>query len=103
MKITWKNRKVALITVTACVGLAAAGFVSTALTFSPSLWPSSDAQSAKSTEHATAGEFPSNLFPAATAAVPIKSMHESLAPYIEGGDSRLDDYRLERDSCCIGN
>lgn len=103
MKIAWKDRKVKLMALAACLGLAAVGFVSTDPTFSPFLSPSSDGQSAKSTEYVTAIASPSNFFPGATAAVPSTSLHESLAPNIVGGDSRLDNYRLERDSCCIGN
>ena len=37
------------------------------------------------------------------AAVPSVASHAKPAVDIVGGDSRADDYRLERDSCCIGN
>ncbi|MGZ8153976.1 MAG: hypothetical protein ACXWUK_01620 [Burkholderiales bacterium] len=45
---------------------------------------------------------PSGLFGQAMAALPGPSQATPV-PQIAGGDSRVDDYRLERDSCCIGN
>jgi len=99
MTIAWKNRKVNLIVLAACLGMAAAGFVSTQW-FSPVLSPASDGQRARLTEYVIPMVSPSNLFPEATAAMPGTSLNGSFA---SGSDSRLDDYRLERDSCCIGN
>lgn len=31
------------------------------------------------------------------------TIHSEAMPALVTGDSRLDNYRLERDSCCIGN
>lgn len=100
MKIAWKNRKVQLMALAACLGLAAVGFVSTDLSLSPFLSSAGDGQGAKSTEYVIPIVSPSNFFPEAIAAMPRTSLPESFAP---GSDSRLNDYQLERDSCCIGN
>jgi hypothetical protein len=51
---------------------------------------------------AKAGPSPSKLFRGATAAMP-ETVSATNVPSIVGGDSRLDDYRLERESCCVGN
>jgi hypothetical protein len=99
MTIAWKNRKVNLMALAACLGVAAVGFVSTDLSFSPFLSLASDGQRARTTEYVIPIVSPSFL-PEAIAAMPRTSLHESFAP---GSDSRLDDYRLEHDSCCIGN
>ena len=45
---------------------------------------------------------PAEFFRAATAGV-TETVSLPQTPSIAGGDSRADDYRLERESCCIGN
>ena len=90
MKTAWTRHKLGLITVAAIIGVLMAGFVQIGL-----LAPSA---SLSGTSESTVASL-DNLFPRATAAVPITPLRASLAPEA-GGDSRLDNYQLERDSCC---
>lgn len=95
MDVARKTRKVSLITAAVGISVAAVALVSTDL-FSSFTGLSSTAQS-------TTVASPSNFFPEANAALPGTSPHSSLVSDGAGGDSRSDNYQLERDSCCIGN
>jgi hypothetical protein len=100
MKIASKTQKVGLIAVAVSIGLATVALVSTDL-FSLFVSPSATADSAKSMV-VTAVASPGTFFPQAAAAVSSTPLHSSLSSAVDG-DSRSDNYRLERDSCCIGN
>ena len=45
----------------------------------------------------------SAIVSAATAAVPATEMLATPAPLVIGADSRLDEFRLDPDSCCISH
>jgi hypothetical protein len=45
----------------------------------------------------------SAIVSAATAAMPVTETLPAAAPLVIGGDSRLDEFRLDPDSCCIGH
>ena len=49
------------------------------------------------------GPAPDSLMPMAAAAEPSMPMHSPTQWNADAGDSRSDNYRLERDSCCVGN
>ena len=85
------------------LGLATAAVFSLILMFSPFVGPSGDTQSAAPTVNVLAQVRSVPLVHEANAAVITAAPNEQPAPHIRGGDSRFDDYRLERDSCCIGN
>jgi hypothetical protein len=84
-----------------CFGIAALGLFFTALAFSPFLERPYEMQTARPTVSAEAS--PYNLFRSAAAA-PISTVPAS-APWPDSidGDSRSNNYQLERDACCVGN
>lgn len=92
----------------ACALLGVVGFgLATALVFliptsSPSSGLPSDAQSAKLSVNVLA-KVPSVALVREAKAVAVALPNETTALHVVGGDSRFDNYQLERDSCCIGN
>src|SRR5262245_10754698 len=94
-------RIVTFAVVAACLGTAAVGFGLSDLPHSAIGSRSGEGQGAEPTPNVTAVAHPSNLLPSATAATPALPLRELLVSLIKGGDSRLDNYQLERDSCCL--
>ena len=99
MKIIGKPLQFRLIA--AAVVVAVVALVSADL-FLPSMSPSSNAQNAWPMIMTTDAS-PNSFVPTATAAVPSTLPHRSFESDAVGGDSRSNNYRLERDSCCFGN
>lgn len=84
-----------------CFGIAALGLFFISLAFSPFLGRPDDMQTARATVSAEAS--PYNLFRSAAAA-PISTVPAPApGPNSIDGDSRSDNYQLERDACCVGN
>ena len=103
MKFPAEYRNARALLSAVCLGLATAAVFSIVLAVAPFLGPSNDTDSAKPSVHVSAQASPVSILRQATAAVPSVASQAKPAVDIVGGDSRADDYRLERDSCCIGN
>jgi hypothetical protein len=97
----WEYRNCSSLAKAVCFGTASIGLFFVVLTFSPFVG-TGDMEHAK--QDASSGTAPSVLIREATAAVPaILSNSNPALVTIPGADFRLENYQLERDSCCIGN
>jgi hypothetical protein len=101
VKIDWEYRDGRQLLSALCFGIATLGLFFITLAFSPFLGQSDDVHSATPTASAEAS--PYDIFRSAAAA-PISTVPASApGPTSMDGDSRLDNYQLERDACCVGN
>jgi hypothetical protein len=85
-------------------GIVALSALSLVLIFSPFLNQPQHAQAAQTIVHVKADPSPSEFFRGAMAAMQETMMLPVMdSSQIVGADSRLNNYRLERESCCVGN
>ena len=66
-------------------------------------FPGSSSDMQRAEREPSADASPSGLVSSAAAAVRGDVPLVRTPPNISGDDSRLNDYQLERDSCCVGN
>jgi hypothetical protein len=92
MKTLRKNAAVRSLKNAAALGLAVAVLLSLVLMFAGAI---GEMPRGTQAEDATA------IVSAATAAVPAAEMRAANTPLDVGADSRLDEFRLDPDSCCI--
>ena len=101
MNIRWEYRDGRQLLRALCFGVPALAVFLVVLAFSP--FPGSPSDVRTIGGPVSAGASPYGLFREAMGA-PISSVME-LTPTltIVEGDSRSNDYQLERDACCVGN
>lgn len=100
MKIHTHYRRFSAVVGAVLCGVAALIALALVMKFSPFMDTHETQTSAAA--RVKADSSPSKLFRGATAAMP-ETVIVPQASTIVGGDSRFDDYRLERESCCVGN
>ncbi len=97
MKILRKNRNARSLMNTAELGLALSVLLSLVLMLAGALSEMPAPRDAGDSTGLSA------IVSAATAAVPATEMLAPAAPPVIAADSRLDEFRLDRDSCCISH
>jgi hypothetical protein len=97
MNIFRKNRSARSLMKAAGLGLALAVLLSLIVIFTGAI---SDVPAARQAGDSIGT---SAIVPTATAAVPATDMLAATPPLVAGADSGLDEFRLDRDSCCINH
>jgi hypothetical protein len=100
MKIPTDYRNLGAVVVAVLGGIAALIALAIVMRFSPFI-DTHEAQK-PTVVQLKVDSSPSEFFRGATAATP-ETVSVQQTPVITGGDSRFDNYRMERESCCVGN